>query len=116
LTCSNASSRRSDFEDAHAPTEADRQAVRSNASTQEKSLRDNAMTNLKNAERKASGDERLAIQMEIAQRSRQRGEYAQCIDYYNRVAANTDQLDPFESSDSGGLCGPTPVPGKLCAR
>ncbi len=44
------------------------------------------------AETQAAGNEKLSIQMELAQRYWHSQNYEQCLIYYNRVAAGTDQF------------------------
>lgn len=51
----------------------------------------NALDFLKEAERHAIGDEKIAIQLEMAQRYRNAGDFKKAVKYYNRVAEATDQ-------------------------
>ncbi|MBI5193120.1 MAG: hypothetical protein HZA08_06725 [Nitrospirae bacterium] len=51
----------------------------------------NAMTHLQNAENVATGDEKLAIQLELAQRHRDSGDCGSAIRYFRIVADTTDQ-------------------------
>lgn len=52
---------------------------------------DNAQKGLLDAEQYAEGDEKLAIQMELAQRYRDGGDCRKAIEYFKKVADATGQ-------------------------
>ncbi|GMQ83770.1 MAG: hypothetical protein BMS9Abin06_0510 [Gammaproteobacteria bacterium] len=61
------------------------------AKTDQKKYQDNAIKLLLKAEKHATGDEKIAIQLELAQRYRYANNLAQSVNYYDRVANATDQ-------------------------
>ncbi|GMR07226.1 MAG: hypothetical protein BMS9Abin26_0228 [Gammaproteobacteria bacterium] len=69
----------------------DRTAILNAAEVKRKQHSDNAMNYLLEAESYASGDEKLAAQLELAQRYRYAGNCGLAIKYYNLVAKGTDQ-------------------------
>jgi len=69
----------------------DRDAIMSAARAKSKQHRDNAFGHLRSAEKFAGGKEKVAIQLELAQRYRDEGDCQQAILYFNHVAANTVQ-------------------------
>jgi len=73
-------------------------AIRAEAETQSRQHAELALQSLLQAEKHASGDERLAIQHELAQRYRDAGDYERAADYFERVAAETDQQGLKEES------------------
>ncbi|MBW2244638.1 MAG: hypothetical protein JRH01_21870 [Deltaproteobacteria bacterium] len=74
-----------------AATAEDRDRIRSNAKKLDKEHRDKAIEHLLRAENRATGDERIALQLELAERYWHRAEYDQSMAFYNQVAADTDQ-------------------------
>lgn len=68
------------------------------AKTKQKQHDDNALKQLHAAEKLATGDERLAIQLELAQRYRYAGSYAKAAKYYGIVADATDQEGLIEEA------------------
>ncbi len=74
-----------------AMNKADRTAIMNAAEVTRKQHSDNAMNYLLEAEGYASGDERLAVQLELAQRYRYAGNCGLAVKYYNLVAKGTDQ-------------------------
>ncbi|GMR09112.1 MAG: hypothetical protein BMS9Abin26_2126 [Gammaproteobacteria bacterium] len=72
-------------------TEKARATIMANAEKQRKVHKDNAIKYLLQAEKHAAGNEKLAIQMELAERYWHSGNYQQSLTYYTRVADKTDQ-------------------------
>lgn len=68
-----------------------RTAVLNSAKDLDKQHRDSAMKYLLEAELRASGNHKLALQMELAQRYWHREEYERCLAFYTLVADATDQ-------------------------
>ena len=66
-------------------------AIRADAKARRKPHQDNAQKGLLDAEQYAEGDEKLAIQMELAQRYRDSGDCKRAVEYFTRVADTTDQ-------------------------
>ncbi|MBI5193117.1 MAG: hypothetical protein HZA08_06710 [Nitrospirae bacterium] len=65
----------------------------------------NAMTHLQSVENVATGDERLAIQLELAQRYRDSGDCGSAIRYFRIVADTTDQLGlKEEATRQANMC------------
>ncbi|KPJ99608.1 MAG: hypothetical protein AMK71_09460 [Nitrospira bacterium SG8_35_4] len=69
----------------------DRVAIMTDAKAKEKQHKVNAFGHLHNAEKYARGKEKIAIQLELAQRYRDEGNCEQAIIYFNLVADNTVQ-------------------------
>lgn len=77
--------------DAAAAPEKNRAAITANARKTHRQHNASVIKHLVAGERHASGRARHAIQMELGQRYRQSGNYQQCLVYYKRVAADTEQ-------------------------
>jgi len=69
----------------------DRSAILKEAKKIEKEHADRSLGHLRTAEYWATGDEKLAIQMELARTHWHRGEYGECQALYDIVAEATDQ-------------------------
>ena len=65
--------------------------IRSYVESQKKQFQTNALNYLLEAEKHATGDEKLAVQLELAQRYRDTGNYELAVTYYKLVAQGTDQ-------------------------
>lgn len=69
----------------------ERQSILDRGRSDSEKHKANVIAHYKIAEKNATGDEKLAIQMELGERLWFSKSYAQCRNYYNRVAKNTDQ-------------------------
>ena len=70
----------------------DRAVIMKQAKDKNKQHKANVIQHFLEAEKYASGNEKLAIQMELAQRYWHSQNYPLCLEYYIRVADNTDQI------------------------
>lgn len=77
---------------ATAAKQKDRASILDQAKKKNEAHKAKALKHFLSAEKQALGNERLAIQMQLAQMYRNRLNYLQCVTYYNRVAAKTDQI------------------------
>jgi len=69
----------------------DRDAIIAAADARKKQYEDSAVNHLLAAEQHATGNERLAIQLELAQRYKDAGNFGLAVKYYKLVADTTDQ-------------------------
>lgn len=69
----------------------DQSVIRTAAEEKRKKHFNNAINYLLGAEKHATGDEKIAIQLELAQRYRDAGNYELAVKYFNLVAHGTDQ-------------------------
>ena len=69
----------------------EKSAIRAEAKEKQKIHRDKAVKGLLEAEQYAEKDEKIAIQLELAQRYRDAGDYERAILYFTKVAVGTDQ-------------------------
>lgn len=74
-----------------ASKEEEKNVIRADAHKKRKVHRDNALKNLIDAEQYAEGNEKIAIQKQIAMRYRDAGDCAKAIPYFRKVADTTDQ-------------------------
>jgi len=70
----------------------DRNEIRKQAKQKYKQHKDNVVSYLLEAEQYAIGREKHAIQMELAQRYWHSQQYSLCLEFYTRVAEDTDQI------------------------
>jgi hypothetical protein len=75
-----------------AATEEERTAIKANAELRIKQHRDDAISHLRNAEKSAKGENRVAILLEIAQRYRDSDNCDEASVYFNLVADSTEQV------------------------
>ena len=75
-----------------APTEEDKAAIIAKAKEKKKQHEKNVLEHLRDAEIFAVGEEKVAIELEIAQRLRDSGNCSEAIDFFNLVAENTEQI------------------------
>jgi len=75
-----------------AVTEAERATIKSNAEARRKQHWNDAISHLRNAEKFAVGENRVAILMEIAQRYRDSDKCDEAAVYFNLVAEKTEQI------------------------
>lgn len=76
---------------AAAAKEVNRAAILEKAKAKKQAHEAKVLGHFLNAEKQSSGNERLVIQLELAKMYRNSKNYSQCVNYYNRVAENTDQ-------------------------
>jgi hypothetical protein len=69
----------------------DKDAIMSEAETRRKQLQDSAVNYLLEMEQLATGDEKLAVRFELAQRYRDAANFELAVKYYRLVADTTDQ-------------------------
>ena len=69
----------------------DKDAILAAAEARRKQLQESAVNHLLEAEQYASGDEKLALQWELAQRYRDSADFELAVKYYKLVAETTDQ-------------------------
>jgi len=70
----------------------DRAAIKEQAKIKYMQYKTNVIQHFLKAEKHATGNEKLAIQMELAQKYWYSQNYRLCLEYYTRVAEGTDQI------------------------